>query len=61
MEVLIFLAILFVGFMAMVYLFLEMVFPSPYSRPSLGGFLRMLLAMVGLGFLFGGDDGDGCA
>lgn len=61
MEVLIFLAILFIGFMAMVYLLTGLLFFSEDYRPSLGGFLRMLLVAVGLGFLFGGDDGDGCA
>lgn len=60
MEILFALAILFIGFMAMVYLLTGLLFFSEDYRPSLGGFLRMLLAFVGLSFLFGGDDDDGC-
>lgn len=60
MEILFVLAILFIGFMAMVYLLTGLLFFSEDYRPSLGGFLRMLLAFAGLSFLFGGDDGDDC-
>ncbi len=61
MEILFALALLFVVFMAFVYVLTGLFFFSEGYQPSLGGFVRMLLAVVGLSFLFGGDDGDDCA
>lgn len=59
MEMLVPLAILFLVFMALVYLLTGMFFFSDNYRPSVGGFFRLLLAAIGLAWLFGGgDDGD---
>lgn len=43
MEILFVLAILFIGFMAMVYLLTSLLFFSEDYRPSLGGFMHMPL------------------
>lgn len=51
-----FLAILVVAYFF--YWFIGLPFYSESYRPSLGGFLKMLLAVIGLSWLFGGGDDD---
>jgi Ni,Fe-hydrogenase I cytochrome b subunit len=60
MELLIPLAILFIFFMVLIYLLTGLLFFSESYRPSVGGFFRVLLAAIGLAWLFGGDDGGDC-
>ncbi|MCP5190900.1 MAG: hypothetical protein H6988_10980 [Pseudomonadales bacterium] len=59
MELLISLVILFVVFIAIVYLLTGLLFFSQDYRPSQSGFLRVLLAAMGLAGLFGGNDDNG--
>ena len=55
MEILIFLAVLVLMFLYLLYEGTALIFGANTSGR---GFLGFLLAMIGLSWLFGGDDGD---
>jgi hypothetical protein len=55
MDSLIFLAMLVLGFLYFIYAVTAPIFGI---KTSGRGFLGFLLAMIGLSWLFGGDDGD---